>query len=254
MMRMMMTMMNKLNQYDFIISMAEMFYDNTFDMNSKKFIYMHPIENPNIINSVSKHIKYEAGCEEAVLALLLDSFCENDEIKEKLNEFDIGYLSAESNVGEEEIEEIYEDSKNYSKFAFYVGEEVFVHENSENIKAFLSAIDSSTKFDVISKNDFISQQEIEEVEELDTYNGTVLFTCVDRIETNVVVASASFAKVAKSNSGDTIEISFKEEKIQAKLLVDESLKGTIGLYSFNNQNILNQGYPYKQVRIKKVDL
>lgn len=245
--------MNKildLQKYDFIISIGDMFLNTDLKTNAD-FIYMHPIENNEVKST--KYIKYEAGCEEAVLAMILEIFCNDESLKERLEEFDIGYLSAESNVGEEEIEEIYEISKDKSNFALIVSNDLFSHEKVSNIKSLLTNISKSTNFEILSNIDFLTEEEIEEIEELDTFNGSVIYS-VNTKETNVLKAGSSFMRVAKVSDNDKIEISYGGESLKATFKLDDTLKGTIGLYSSENHNILNEGYPYKQVKIKKVDL
>lgn len=252
----MMTMMNNqvldLKKYDFVISIGEMFADVSLEINDATLIYFHPIDNEKL--NYTEYIKYEAGCEEAVLAMLLNMFCQNESLKEKLDEFDIGYLSAESNVGEEEIEEIYELSLSKENLALVISDDLFKHKNSQNIKALLNNIKNSTKFELVCNCDLGNDDNINEIEELDTYDGSVIYTSLKAINKSELIGSATFAKLAKVNDNDSIEINFGGESLSAIFKLDNSLKGTIGLYSSENHNVLNEGYPYKQVKIKKVDL
>ena len=80
-----------------------------------KFVYMHPIEDVTLQSNITQFIKYEVGSEEGVAALLAYTLLEDKELPEEiediLEDLDIGYLSAESNVGEEELESMYELTK-----------------------------------------------------------------------------------------------------------------------------------------------
>ena len=75
--------------------------------NGAKIIYMHPMEDALLQNVVTQMVKYEAGSEEGVMAMLaktlLDGYDVSDEIKAFLDTLDEGYLCAESNVGDEEF-------------------------------------------------------------------------------------------------------------------------------------------------------
>jgi polyribonucleotide nucleotidyltransferase len=102
---------------------------------------MHPIEDTNIQNIVTKFLKYEPGSEEAILAMLLELFSKDKELPSEIKEFndelDIGYLSAESSVSEEEIESIKQEFWKRKRFTLVVGEDIFNHERVENIHDYL---------------------------------------------------------------------------------------------------------------------
>jgi NADH-quinone oxidoreductase subunit G len=70
--------------------------------------YMHPLEDTEIQNIVTQFIKYEAGSEEGAAALLADTLLKEVELPKAvrifLDDLDIGNLSAESNIGEEELD------------------------------------------------------------------------------------------------------------------------------------------------------
>jgi len=83
--------------------------------NKAHIVYMHPIEDALMQNSVTQFIKYEVGTEEGVIALLADTLIDSsvapDNVEKFLKGLDEGYLSAESNVGEEEFELIAKKTK-----------------------------------------------------------------------------------------------------------------------------------------------
>ncbi|WP_309499367.1 hypothetical protein [Sulfurovum sp.] len=102
-----------------------------------KFVYMHPIEDGVLQPSITQFVKYEAGSEEGVAALLAYTLLENkelpQEIKDSLEGFDIGYLSAESNVGEEELESIYELIGGKTTISLILGSDVYTHPKAGQI-------------------------------------------------------------------------------------------------------------------------
>jgi len=75
-----------------------------------RVVYMHPMEDEEMKNVVTQFVKYEVGTEEGVLALLAKTMLEGKidvkKIEGFLKDLDEGYLSAESNVGEEELEAV----------------------------------------------------------------------------------------------------------------------------------------------------
>ena len=115
--------------------------------------YMHPIEDMRLQNLVTKFIKYEAGSEEGVVALLADLLIDRDRIDEDSKKFldslDIGYLSAESNVSEEELDELKAMMWKRRGFTLIVGEDLYKHPKAENIAKVLGLIDRYSDFELI---------------------------------------------------------------------------------------------------------
>ncbi len=117
-----------------------------------RVVYMHPIEDSRIQNLVTKFIKYEPGSEEAVLAMLLELFVRDntpDEIKDFINELDIGNLSGESAISEEEIDSLKLEFWKKKRFTLVVGEDIFNHKRVENIAKIVAAIEKFTPFELL---------------------------------------------------------------------------------------------------------
>ena len=115
--------------------------------------YMHPIEDSEMKNIVTQFIKYEAGSEEGVVALLADTLLKDIELPENiravLNDLDIGNLSAESNVGEEELEALEKSLLKKSGFSLVVGSDLYAHPRAENIAKFIALLEKYADFNVI---------------------------------------------------------------------------------------------------------
>ncbi|MEA2111796.1 MAG: NADH-quinone oxidoreductase subunit G [Campylobacterota bacterium] len=121
--------------------------------NGAKTVYMHPLEDTLLQNTMTQFVKYEVGTEEGVIALLARELLKdvklNKEDSESLALFDEGYLSAESNVGEEEIEAMMKSFHRASKKTLIVGSDILSHEKSLNIAALVGLIDRYSEFDVM---------------------------------------------------------------------------------------------------------
>ena len=123
-----------------------------------EIINMHPIEDDLLKPVVTKFIKYEVGSEEAVLGMLLDALL-SEEAKAKIGkewfkELDIGYLSAESSVGEEEIADILERLQRQRRFkkdrcTLILGEDLYTHPRAKNLAKLAGLIDRFTDFEVM---------------------------------------------------------------------------------------------------------
>jgi len=111
---------------------------------------IHPIQDADISNIVTQTIKNEVGSEEAALAMLADTFItDKSSQKEFFNELDLGYLSGESNISEEEIELLYHFSKRKTSPTLVIGEDVINHPQSENIARIVGLLQKSGAFKVL---------------------------------------------------------------------------------------------------------
>ena len=115
--------------------------------------YMHPLEDTEIQNIVTQFIKYEAGSEEGVAALLADALLKDVELPKTvrafLDDLDIGNLSAESNIGEEELEALQKSLIKKSGFSLVVGSDLYAHPKAEQIAKLLALLEVYADFNVI---------------------------------------------------------------------------------------------------------
>lgn len=226
--------------------------------NSAEFIYMHPINDIDLKLYSTQFIKYEVGSEEGILALMLDYFAKNPStgLQEYINDLDIGYISAESSAGEEEFEEMCERASTKKIKTLVLGKDLFSHERASNIKSMIKALEEYSDFNIVLLGESVtlSSSELEEPEELDSYNGTVIYSYFDENSEDIILGSESFSRVAKISNKDNVFINYKNEKIQKLFKIDKDLQGTIALCSINKEDnsFLSKGYSFKQVKIEKV--
>ena len=258
--------MNKIEQIlnsDFVISFATFLEDkqivDSIKNSGAKFIYMHPIDNINVKSFYSQLIKYEVGSEEGISALLLNFFASNlDETTKKyLENLDLGYICAESSAGEEEFEEAFENSLNSKLKTLIIGNDLVEHERIENIVKFLAIIKKYSDFNLIILDENLEQKinsctnfDLEEVEELKSFNGTLIYKQITQNSDELVV-SKTFANIAKVSDANEVYVISKNEKTKKVLKIDENLHGTVAILK-TNEDIFN-GYKYKQVKIEKVE-
>ena len=264
--------MSKIQQIlnsDFIISFGTFCEDKLIinsieeavNKNSAKFIYMHPIDNANLKPFYSQLIKYEVGSEEGISSLLLNCFVKNSNSENEnfIENLDLGYISAESSAGEEEFEEafeIYEKAKNKT---LIIGNDLILHERVENIVKLLAVVKKYSDFNLVVLDESLKKSidsctnfDLEELEELKSFNGTLVYKIVDEKNDELVV-SQTFANIAKVGNDNEVYVISKDEKIKRILKIDKNLNGTIGILKTKiNEDIFN-GYKYKQVKIEKVE-
>ena len=262
--------MNKTEQIsnsDFIISFATFIEDEKIKNsilkavknNDAEFIYMHPVDNANLKSFYSQLIKYEVGSEEGICALLLNFFASNCDERTKtfLEDLDLGYISAESSAGEEEFEEAFENSQEAKVKTLIIGNDLINHERVENIVKLLAIFKKYSDFNLVVLNEELEQKidscedfNLEEIEELKSFNGTLVYKLIDE-NSDELLASQTFANIAKVSDGNEVFIISKDEKIKKVLKIDGNLHGTIAILK-TNEDIFN-GYIYKQVKIEKVE-
>lgn len=116
-----------------------------------EFIYMHPIDDIALQNKYTQFVKYEAGSEEGVMALLTSYLISNvpDSLKKYFDDLDIGYLSGETSVGEEELENIVKKLTRRKNKTLIIGEDLYGHENGSNIAKLVGLVDKYTDFNVM---------------------------------------------------------------------------------------------------------
>lgn len=232
--------------------------------NNAEFIYLHPIDNIDLKMYYTQFIKYEVGSEEGVASLLLDTFVKqsDEKVQAYIDDLDIGYISAESSAGEEEFEEALEKAEDKTEKTLIIGRDVFSHERVENIVKILTVIRKYSDLNIVALdpeyNSILNEvldENLEEVEELHSYNGTVVYRVYEEEDISTLIGSESFAKIAKVSDRDTVLINCGGEKFKREFKVDKNLFGTVALcpMSHNDESSLSQGYRYKQVKIEKVD-
>lgn len=123
------------------------------DEKKTKFVYMHPIEDAALQSSITQFIKYEVGSEEGVAALLAYTLLGDkaipENIKERLEEFDIGYLSAESNVGEEELESVHEYIGSDTTLSLIIGCDLYAHPKAGQIATLTALLERYADVNVV---------------------------------------------------------------------------------------------------------
>ncbi|MDH4944535.1 2Fe-2S iron-sulfur cluster-binding protein [Sulfurimonas sp. C5] len=121
--------------------------------NGAKIVYAHPIEDALLQNTVTQFMKYEVGTEEGVLALIANELLENVDVDEDtkafLDNLDLGNLSAESNVGDDELKFMKKSFARAKNNVLIIGSDVLAHERAENIAKLAAIIEKYTTFTLV---------------------------------------------------------------------------------------------------------
>ena len=196
-------------------------------LKSKADIILHPVKYKDSIT-------YEPLAEEAVIALLAKELTYDlvdEKTKEFFDEMDDGYLYSESNFDEFDIETIKNSVE--EKNELILGKDIFLHPRKENILKIANLF----KLAGFNVNESIEDNEFDEIDELDTFDGSVVYVC-DGANDEILVSNQF--KIANKINRDIILVDNKEKKV----ILDENLKGVFGvIFEQNNK------YPFKRVKI-----
>ena len=196
-------------------------------LKSKADIILHPVK-------YKESITYEPSAEEAVIALLAKELT-YDLVDEKTKQFfddmDEGYLYSESNFDEFDIETIKNSLEDKNELV--IGKDVLLHPNKDNILK-IANLFRLANFEV---NEYIEDNKFDEIDELDTFDGSVVYVCDG--DNEEILVSNQF-KIANKIKNDTILVDGKEKKV----ILDENLKGVFGIIFEQNDK-----YPFKRVKI-----
>jgi NADH-quinone oxidoreductase subunit F len=256
--------LTQLSNSDFIIVFAEPLFLNEAvlkALNPKATIYyLCCMDYKDKATQAFNYIKYEVGCEEGICALLLEYFVKNPtaNLEAYIKDLDIGYLSAETNIGEEELEQMANEAQNAQNASIFIANSCLQHQKSQTLMNLLSALYAHSFFSLVAQN--LSQEQIkqlesfddtplETIEELEAFNGLGIYLNQNTPQ-DKLISSELFLKVAKVSENDFVNISYENTTVKKQIKLDTKLQGTVGL-CFENAPHLNS--TYKQVKIEKVD-
>jgi hypothetical protein len=214
----------------------------------KADVFLHPVKYKDSIT-------YEPMAEEAVIALIAKHFTYDnvpESVKEYFDDMDEGYLFGESNFDEFDLEKL-------QKGKIVIGKDILAHPKLENIKKFLCLLRDFGGFQIqgldlpiffepsdpileeIVQTEKTYEIELNEIDELDTFDGSVVYCCSDRfvVKDDEILCSQQFVIANKIKSLE-IEVDGEIKKLH-KL---KDLKGTFGIILKDTDE-----YPFKRVKI-----
>ncbi len=121
--------------------------------NGAKIVYAHPMEDTLMKNTATQFMKYEAGSEEGVLALFAHELLKDADIDEQsrafLDDLDLGYLEAESNIGDDELKTMSRSFTRAKNRVIVAGSDLFAHPRAKNIAKLLALIEKYSDFSLL---------------------------------------------------------------------------------------------------------
>jgi len=121
--------------------------------NGAKIVYAHPLEDVLMQNTITQFMKYEVGTEEGVLALIANEILKDVELSDDerafFDDLDLGYLGAESNIGEEELSQMMKSFSRSTKKVLIIGNDLIAHNRSLNIAKLAGLIEKYSDFSLV---------------------------------------------------------------------------------------------------------
>ena len=213
---------------------------------SAEILSVSPLQDAHLPGEL---IKCEIGAQSFVLALICASFCDEPYFAE----LDLEYLSGESSVGEEEIEQIAEFLQSGCDALLIDDALIKTHPDAENIKAFISIIAAKFGVKILSLRGgqaelgTASALNLSPLKEPEDFDGAVVFKH-DADER--LIGGKYFSMVAKIKHGDRVRIKTPYLNLEKEFILDEELKGTIALLGSGGQGF--GGYNFELAEISKV--
>jgi len=219
--------------------------------NIKADVFLHPVKYKDSIT-------YEPMAEEAVIALIAKHFTYEkvpEIVKEYFDEMDEGYLFSESNFDEFDLEKL-------DKGTIIVGKDIHLHPKVENIKRFLALLRDYGGFKIegiklpkwfepsdpileeILETEKSYEYHLEEIEELPSFDGSVVYACNDFnvVKSDELLCSHQFVIANKIKA---LKVKVNGEIKNIKKLPE--LKGTFGIILKD----VNE-YPFLRVKIENI--
>ncbi len=121
--------------------------------NGAKIVYAHSIEDVLMQNTITQFMKYEVGTEEGVLALIANAILKDadlsDDERSFFDDLDLGYLDAESNIGDEEIDLMMKSFSRAKNRTLIIGNDLIAHSRANNIAKLSAMIEKYSDFSLV---------------------------------------------------------------------------------------------------------
>lgn len=234
----------KINAFDFIATLG--FYNPAILPKCDVCFY------PFLDCEADFYIRYEVGTEEGVVALLLCEFAgdsTNKAITNFVKSLDYGYLSAETNISEEELKELKKRVQSSKNPLLLIGEDIMLHSRKQNMLNILSALLEISGMDIMLLRGFVPPiYTLESIQDLPENNGCVIYANKGDSPQNTLKISKEFARAWRLTNGENISFDIDKKAVNATCKIDENFSGIIGILQSNLQNV---GYPFKHIAIKR---
>ena len=167
--------------------------------NGAKIVYAHPLEDTLMQNTITQFMKYEVGTEEGVIALIANEILKDVELSDDERNFfdnlDLGYLSAESNIGEEELSQMMKSFSRTTKKVLIIGNDLIAHNRSLNIARLAGLIEKYSDFSLVVVPNEVNTLGVSLINSLDK-DEDIIDVVGYNAKGNFVISSLEYANLA----------------------------------------------------------
>lgn len=183
-------------------------------------------------------VNYEAGSEYGVTMLIAHTL--SPQIVNQFADFDMGYLNAESNVGEEELEGLL-DFIHEENFCIILTQDFLSHPLGHQILSILCTSSLLGHFSL-----YLQNQPLSSCPPIGESNGMIArITQANECELR---GSSQFALFSKLKHLEQVTIQAQDLQTQTTFVLDENMKGVIALLKIPTSYPY---YPYQKIQILK---
>lgn len=239
---------DKIRAHDFIITLG--FYNPALLPKCDMCFY------PFFDCEADSYVRYEVGTEEGVLALFLYEFAKNSAdclIQNFINALDYGYLSAETNVSEEEFIKLKNLISTCQNPLLIIGTDIAHHAQKSNILNIISALKAHSNLEILCDEVLPQNFALNQITSLPEHNGCVIFVAHDSrqniSQTPTLKISREFARAWRLSDRQEIRFTLDSQNIRAICDLSADFSGIIGI--LHGANGLKPSYPFKNITIAK---
>lgn len=213
--------------FDYIVSFGA--FLNGTDLDAKNIISCHPLEQ-----SCKKHISYEPFFEECIMAVLVSEILDlnvlNKDDKEFLSCLDKGNICSESNISEEEIQDLANGFKTAVKPLLIIGADLSYHAKAGHIFYLLSLLEKHSEISLKFLAPKVTPQKtLDLVVPLET--NTLIYVLKAKTK---LLAPPQFFMATKTKPNQELTLKILDKKIKIKAQEDKQLKGTTAILYLEN--------------------
>lgn len=141
----------------------------------------------------------------------------------------------------------------------------FKKKNFDDLENFLSPLGDDVRGYLLDEVTCKTDGELEEIEDLPEFNGTIIYHCnpvlqfnantnqASQLEKDIYLrGSAQFGVAARISDGDMVEITFGSKTIKREFKLDNELKGTIALNPTFDIGVDSSRYRFEKSKIVRV--
>ena len=202
--------------------------------NGAKIVYAHPMEDALMQNVTTQLMKYEVGTEEGVMALLAWAILRDadlsDEERAFFDDLDMGYLDAETNIGEEELTDMMKSFMRCKKRVLIIGNDVISHERSSNIAKLAALIEKYSDFSLVVVPNEVNTLGVSLINTLD----------IDENISNVVGYNANGSFIISSLGDSDLSVPALNQQEGTVVSIDNKVLPTnvaLDFYGYNLNNL-----------------